>query len=107
MGIHIANPKTVLYLSILPTIFSIPTYLLLTFKLSNMKAIVLLILIPAITYSQASKEPKESQEKSKIETFSLKTGSLIKKDFATLGYVKKVEVQTLKLSDVLMGTAIS
>jgi len=66
-----------------------------------------LLLFPALTYAQASKETKEIQEKSKIENFSLKKGSLIKKDFATLGYIKKVEVQTLKLTDVLSGVTVS
>jgi hypothetical protein len=67
---------------------------------------LLLFYIIPVTYCQATKEIKEP-EKSKIKSFSLKKGCLIKKDFKTLGYVKKVEVQALKLTDVLTGATVS
>jgi hypothetical protein len=64
-------------------------------------------LLPFFTQAQNTKETKQIQEKSKIENFSLKKGILIKKDFAMLGTVKKIEVQALKLTDVITGVTIS
>lgn len=74
---------------------------------------LLFSITPVFTVGQATKEVKatseikESSGKSKIESFSVRKGCLIKKDFKTLGYVKRVEVQVLKLTDVLTGTSVS
>ncbi|NML23381.1 hypothetical protein HHL16_21050 [Pseudoflavitalea sp. G-6-1-2] len=67
---------------------------------------VLMFSIITLNAQQSPKE-KESTEKSKLEAFSLKTGSLIKKEFKTLGTVKKVEIKTLILTDVLSDSKIS
>jgi len=63
--------------------------------------------MPLTLLSQGAKEVKEVSEKSKIENFSLKTGSLIKKDFLEIGTVKGVEVQIVILSDILANTKLS
>jgi hypothetical protein len=52
-------------------------------------------------------KPPEKTEKSKLETFTLKTGSLIKKEFVLIGNAGKVEVTVLKLSDMVANTSIS
>lgn len=74
-----------------------------------MKPTILLICLFASTslFSQATKQPQEPQEKSKIETFALKTGSLFKKEFTDLGTVKRVEVQKLTITDVLTNAAMT
>src|SRR5688500_14886431 len=69
--------------------------------------VLFFLLLPAFSWAQASNGAKEILENSKIESFSLKKGSLIKKDFATLGFVRKIEVQTLKLTDVVTGNTVS
>lgn len=57
--------------------------------------------------AQTPKEVKEAAEKSKIETFSLKTGSLIKKELVTVGTTKRVEVSKLIITDITTNTSIS
>ena len=75
--------------------------------MNTITKVLFFLILPAFTWAQASKETKEIQEKSKIEKFSLKKGSLIKKDFASLGFVRKIEVQALKLTDVVTGYTVS
>jgi len=62
--------------------------------------LLMCITIAIACHAQAPKDPKEVSEKSKIETFSLKTGSLFKKEFWTLGTVKKVELKKLVITDI-------
>lgn len=66
-----------------------------------------LIFTSSITYSQTSQQNQLNSEKSKLETFSLKTGSLIKKEFQDVGTVKKVEIQYLKITDILSKTNVT
>jgi hypothetical protein len=68
---------------------------------------IVIIIISHKSYCQESKNVQESHEKSKVETFSLKTGSLIKKEFIEVGTIKKVEIKSLKITDMLAKTSIS
>lgn len=52
-------------------------------------------------------KPTENSEKSKLEAFTLKTGSLIKKEFITIGTAGKVEVTVLKIEDLVANSKIS
>jgi hypothetical protein len=65
---------------------------------------LLLFLLPVWAFSQTTERKSES-EKSKLETFSLKTGSLIKKEFTKIDEIKKVEIQTLVITDLLSKTS--
>ncbi|WP_126972887.1 hypothetical protein [Gynurincola endophyticus] len=57
----------------------------------------ILILVSTNIYSQE----KTTSDKSKIQNFSLKTGSMIQKEFFPLGSVKKISIDKLVLTDVL------
>ncbi|MFN8291603.1 MAG: hypothetical protein U0U70_15205 [Chitinophagaceae bacterium] len=63
------------------------------------------LFVSSITICQT--KPADKTEKSKLETFTLKTGSLIKKEFLPVGSAGKVEVSVLKLSDLVANTTIS
>lgn len=68
---------------------------------------LLAVVISTSGHAQSAREVKEPAEKSKIETFSLKTGSLIKKEFTTIGSVKRIEVKKLVLTDILSNSTLS
>lgn len=71
---------------------------------------VIALAIAVAACSQTPKDVKavkEVLEKSKIEAFSLKTGSLIKKEFINLGKAKGVEVSKLIITDISTNTSIT
>lgn len=72
-----------------------------------MKQVLILLMLFVFTSAYSQVKPPEKTEKSKLETFTLKTGSLIKKDFITIGTAGKVEVTVLKLSDLVASSNIS
>lgn len=69
--------------------------------------------IVVVACSQTQKDIKEVTpvkdvpEKSKIETFSLKTGSLFKKEFINIGKAKQVEVSKLILTNISTNSSIT
>lgn len=67
--------------------------------------LISLFFVPLISFSQTT-EKKNDQTKSKLEVFSLKTGSLIKKEFIDIGEVKKVEIKNLIITDLLTKTEV-
>jgi hypothetical protein len=69
--------------------------------------VLLALAISIAANSQSPKTIKEPSEKSKIESFSLKTGSLIRKEFTMIGSVKRVEIKKLVLTDVLTNSSLS
>lgn len=76
-------------------------------KKSTLFIITCLTIYSCSTNAQPNPKEKDPADKSKLEAFSLKTGSLIKKEFKPLGTIKKVEVQDLTLTDVLSNTKVS
>lgn len=72
-------------------------------------ACFLALLSSSILYAQTPSpaQLKEKDERSKIEAFSLKTGSLIKKEFRSIGMSKKVEVKALTITDILSNVTIN
>lgn len=69
--------------------------------------ILLSLLICYYSLSAQTAQQKSESEKSKIETFSLKTGSLFKKEFKDVGEVKRVKIQSLKITDMLSKNGVS
>lgn len=65
------------------------------------------LLLSVAFCSLAFAQVKPTPEKSKLENFSLKTGSLIKKEFIDIGTVAKVEVRVLKITDLVANTSIT
>lgn len=69
------------------------------------KTLPLIILLCAVcAFSQI--KPVE-KEQSKLEAFSLRSGTLIEKQFVDVGEIKDVKVQTYILSDLISGIKIS
>lgn len=56
-------------------------------------------------FSQNGLEVKKSQ--SKLETFTSKSGTLIKQEFTDIGQVKSCKVQVLKVKDLITGESFS
>lgn len=56
-------------------------------------------------FSQNESETKKSQ--SKLEAFTGKSGTLIKKEFTDIGAVKNCHVQVLKVTDLISGESFS
>ena len=56
-------------------------------------------------FSQNGSEAKKSQ--SKLEAFTNKSGTLIKKEFTDIGVVKNCQVQVLKVTDLISGESFS
>lgn len=63
---------------------------------------IALFLVVTLAYGQAS-EKRYTQ----AEEFSLKSGTLIRKEFIDVGTIKGIEVQVLKVSDLHSGNGIS
>jgi len=74
-----------------------------------MKRILLLFIflysLNGTAFSQTGSEAKKSQ--SKLEAFTSKSGTLIKKEFTDIGAVKNCQVQVLKVTDLLSGESFS
>lgn len=56
-------------------------------------------------FSQNGSEAKKNQ--SKLEAFTNKSGTLIKKEFTNIGVVKNCQVQVLKVTDLISGDSFS
>lgn len=70
-----------------------------------MKRVLIVISISflhAITFGQQPAKVKE-QETSNAEKFSERSGSLIQKEFITIGTLKKCEIQVAKFTDLISG----
>lgn len=59
------------------------------------------------TVGQTAKTSEKAGERSKVESFSLKTGSLIKKVFFDIGTAKGIEIKVLHLTDLLSNIKLS
>lgn len=69
-----------------------------------------LLLVVVMLYSFASAQTKPAQsneEKSKLETITLKTGALLKKEFIDAGTAGRVTVNVLKITDFSTNTTTS
>jgi vacuolar-type H+-ATPase subunit D/Vma8 len=69
------------------------------------KILLFLFLFCAVCASSQVKTPEKEQ--SKLEAFSLRSGSLIEKQFTDVGEVKEVKVQVYILTDLISGVKIS
>ncbi len=70
-----------------------------------MKPILLaILLIPFITLAQVK---EDAREKSKLETFSEKSGKIIQKTFIDIGKVKELKVEVLVFEDLTDNSKIS
>src|SRR5436190_249035 len=90
------------------------SYLNLTQKLSKMRKLMFVaaVLFPLVSFcqlnqEQAKEDRQEKQEKSKLETFSLKSGNLIKKEFHNMGKIKGIDIDILKITDVINKATVS
>lgn len=74
-----------------------------------MKRILLLSIFSyayiGVAFSQNGTESPKSQ--SKLEVFTSKSGTLIKKEFTDIGTVKTCEVKVLKVTDLISGESFS
>lgn len=69
-----------------------------------------LLLVAVVMYSFTSAQNKTAQsneEKSKLETITLKTGALLKKEFIDAGTAGRVSVSILKITDFSTSTTTS
>lgn len=66
---------------------------------------IVLLCLPLFTLAQTAEKKSETSQ-SKVETFSLKTGSLIKKEFVDIETIKKVQIQNLTITDLLTKTEV-
>lgn len=69
-----------------------------------------LLLVTVMLYSFTSAQTKPAQtneEKSKLETITLKTGALLKKEFIEAGTAGRVTVSILKITDFSTNTTTS
>ncbi|MHC2993700.1 hypothetical protein OB13_19750 [Pontibacter sp. HJ8] len=63
--------------------------------------------VSTITHAQEKVTDKASQPKSNLETFLDQSGSLIKKEYVTIGKVKGINVQVLKITDLIKNSTVS
>lgn len=68
------------------------------------KALFLFVFLPILSSGQIN---QTNQSKSKLETFSLKTGNLYKKEYVDIGTTRKIVVEVLKITDILNKITVS
>lgn len=71
------------------------------------KALLLVTISLSCLLSLAQQKQTEAQQKSKIELFSDKSGSLVKKEIIDIGLLNSIKFQVEKLTDVSVNTTIS
>ncbi|HVW97487.1 MAG TPA: hypothetical protein VHA56_16055 [Mucilaginibacter sp.] len=71
------------------------------------KVIFTLSLVLSVIYSFCQVKKADEAPKSKLETFSESSGSMVKKEYFEIDKVKGVKFQVLKLTNVSTGTTLS
>ncbi|NER17015.1 hypothetical protein [Spongiivirga citrea] len=72
-----------------------------------MKGIIVSIFLLATTHLTLSQNKNIEEHASNTEKFSSRAGALIEKEFIELGTINKMEVQILKITDMISGDSIS
>jgi hypothetical protein len=73
-------------------------------KFNNMKRILLLSLLTALTIQLNAQSASKEKEQSNAEIFSAKSGALMQKEFIDLDKIKSCEIQVLHFTDLITSS---